>query len=46
MFNKSMNFIGRLNKENHYFSNQSFDIWWLIRDIEVIKKYKFQLSIS
>ena len=30
MICKSMNFIRRLNRENSYFSSQSFQIWWLI----------------
>ena len=41
-----MNFIRRLNRGNFYFSNQSFQIWWLIGGIEVRKTYKFQLNIS
>ena len=40
MFNKSMNFIIRLKRENFYFSNQSLQIWWLISCIKVMKKYK------
>ena len=44
-----MNFIRRLNtcsKGNIYFSNQSFQIWWLISGIEVRKNTKLQLNIS
>ena len=41
-----MNFIRSLNKGNFYFSNQSFQIWWLISGIEVRKNTKFQLNIS
>ena len=40
MFDKFMNFIRRLNRENFYFSNESFQILWLIRGLEVMKKYK------
>ena len=40
MFNKSMDFIRRLNRENFYFSNQSFQIWWQISGIEVRKTHK------
>ena len=29
----SMNFIRRLNRENFYFSNKSFQIWWLTSGI-------------
>ena len=29
MFNKSMNLITRLNKENFIFQTRSFQIWWL-----------------
>ena len=39
-FKKSMNYVTRLIKKNCYFSNQSFQIWWLISSIEVMKKYK------
>ena len=38
MFNKSMNFIKRLNRGNFYLPKQSFKIWWLIRGMEVIKQ--------
>ena len=41
MLNESMNFIRRLNRENFYFSNQSFPILWLIGGMEVMKKYKY-----
>ena len=37
---KSLNFIRRLNRGNFYFSNQSFQIWWLISGIEARKTYK------
>ena len=37
---KSMNVIRSLSRENFYFSNQSFEIWWLIRGMEVMKEYK------
>ena len=37
---KSMDFIRRLNRENFYFSKQSFQIWWLISGIEVRKTHK------
>ena len=40
MFNKSMDFIRRLNRENFYFSSQSFQIWWLISGMEVRKTHK------
>ena len=40
MFKKSMNFIGTLNRENFYFSNKSFQNWWLISGMEVTKKCK------
>ena len=40
--NKSLNFI-RLKREN--FSNENFQIWWLISGMEVIKKAKFQFRI-
>ena len=40
MFNKSMDFIRRLNRENFYFSSQSFPIWWQISGIEVRKTHK------
>ena len=44
MFNKSMNFIRLIKK---YFSNQSFQTWCLIRDMQVMKKIKkSQLKIS
>ena len=36
----SMNFIRRVNKRNLYFLNQSFQIWWLISGIEVMKTHK------
>ena len=39
MFNKSMNFIRRLNREK-FFSSQMFKIWWQISSIEVRKTYK------
>ena len=39
MFNKSINFMRRLNKENFYFSNLSFQVCWLVKDMEVMKKY-------
>ena len=29
MFNKSMNFIRRYNRENFYLSSQRFQIWWI-----------------
>ena len=35
-----MDFIRRLNRENFYFSSQSFQIWWQISDIEVRKTHK------
>ena len=37
---KSMNFIRKLNRGNFYFSNHTFQIWWLISSIKVMKKYK------
>ena len=37
LFNKSMDFIRRLNRENFYFSSQ---IWWQISGIEVRKTHK------
>ena len=40
MFNKSMNFIRRLNRENFYFSSQSFQIWWITSGTEVRKTCK------
>ena len=40
MFNKSMDFIRRLNRENFYFSNQSFQIWWQISGTDIRKTYK------
>ena len=46
MFNKSMNIIRRLNRENFYFSSQSFQIWWQISGLKVWKNAKFQLNIS
>ena len=38
--NKSMNFIRSSKIENFYFSNQSFQICWLISCMDVLKKYK------
>ena len=46
MFNKSTNIIRRLNRENFYFSSQSFQIWWQISGLKVWKNAKFQLNIS
>ena len=46
MFNKPIYFIRRLNRDNFYFSRQSFKILWLISGIEVRKKPNFQLNIS
>ena len=43
MFNKSMNFLKRLN---FYFSSQTFQIWWIISSLKVMKNTKFQLNIS
>ena len=40
MFNGSRNFITSLNGENFYFSSHGFQIWWLIKDIEVRINYK------
>ena len=40
MFNKSMDFIRRSNRENFYFSSQSSQIWWQISGIEVRKTHK------
>ena len=40
MFNKSIDFVRRLNRENFYFSSQSFQIWWQISGIEVWKTHK------
>ena len=45
MFNKSMNFIRNINRENFYFSNQSFPIWWLNEGRKVMRKTQFQLNI-
>ena len=45
MFNKSMNSIRRLNNENFYFSNQSFQTWFLISCINVMMKYISALLI-
>ena len=39
MFNKSMDFIRRLNRENFYFSSQSFPILWHISSQTVRKTY-------
>ena len=36
----SMNFIRRLNRGNFYFSNQCFQILWLIGGMKVNEKYK------
>ena len=44
MFNKSMNFIRRLNREK-FFSSQMFKIWWQISSIEVRKTQNFS-SVS
>ena len=41
--NKSLNFI-KLNREN--FSNENFQIWWLISGMEVIKKKQNFSSVS
>ena len=35
-----LEFYKRVNRGNFYFSNQSFQIWWLISDIEARKTYK------
>ena len=35
---KSMNFTSQLNRGNFYLSSGSFQIWWLISDMEVMKK--------
>ena len=35
-----MNFIRKINRGNIYFSNRNFQIWWLIRGMEVMKKYQ------
>ena len=37
--------IRRLNRENFYYLNQGFQIWWLISSIEAVKNTKFQLNI-
>ena len=41
-----MNFIRRLREKILYFANYSFEIWWVIRGMEVIKNAKFHLNIS
>ena len=44
-FNRSIYFIIRLNRDNFYFSRQSFKILWLISGIEFRKTQTFS-SIS
>ena len=46
MFNKSIQLIRRLNRENFYFSNHNFQIWQLINGMEVLRNTKFQLNVS
>ena len=41
MFNKSIYFIRRLNRDNFYFSRHSFKILWLISSIEFRKTQTF-----
>ena len=42
-----MNFIRRLNSRGHYyFSNQSFQIGWLISGIEVRKTYEVAAQLG
>ena len=40
MFNKSMDFIRRLNREKFFFSSHSFQIWCQISGIGVTKTHK------
>ena len=41
MFDDCLNFIKRLNSVNGYLLSQRLQIWWLTKDMEVLKKGKF-----
>ena len=45
MFYKAINFIRKLNREIVHFSNQNFQIWWLISCMEYEKILNFS-SVS
>ena len=43
MFNKAMNFVKRLKRENFCFSNYSFQIWLLICSMKISAQYGITL---
>ena len=45
ILDKSMNSVRRLNRKKINFSNQVFQILWLIRGIKVIKNTKFHYTV-